>query len=218
MKRFLGVIFVLVLLLALMLSNTNIAFAASIIYVNADASGANDGSAWTDAYTDLQDALDAASSGDEIWVAKSIYRPDQNSADPNSIGDREATFELKDKVTLKGGFAGFGEAYFSSIKNGEIKGWNRHKKMTLNLVVPVGKVTFVLFENKEELDSKNNFFKVELSSNNYQRLTIPPGVWFAFIGGKYETNLILNVANIEHDPDELDRLEINQIDCNWNHI
>ena len=116
------------------------------------------------------------------------------------------------------GFVGFGEAYFTTIKDGEIKGWNKHKKMTLNLVVPVGKVTFVLFDNKEEIDSKNNFFKVELSSNNYQRLTIPPGVWFAFIGGKYETNLILNVANIEHDPDELDRLEINQIDCNWNHI
>ena len=35
-------------------------------------------------------------------------------------------------------FSNFGEAYFSIIKKGEIKGWNRHKKMTINLIVPVG--------------------------------------------------------------------------------
>ena len=32
------------------------------------------------------------------------------------------------------GYAGFGEAYFSTIKHGEIKGWNRHKQMTLKWV------------------------------------------------------------------------------------
>ena len=36
------------------------------------------------------------------------------------------------------GFVGFGEAYFSTVNYTEIKGWNRHKRMTLNLVVPVG--------------------------------------------------------------------------------
>mgnify|MGYP005671907601 CR=1 FL=1 len=35
------------------------------------------------------------------------------------------------------GYAGFGEAYFSSINFGEIKGWNRHKKMTLNFIIPM---------------------------------------------------------------------------------
>jgi dTDP-4-dehydrorhamnose 3,5-epimerase len=39
-------------------------------------------------------------------------------------------------------FKGFGESYFSTVNNGAIKAWKRHKKMTLNLTVPVGIVRF----------------------------------------------------------------------------
>jgi len=77
------------------------------IYVDDDANGANDGSSWTDAYNYLQDALTAAYSGDEIWVAQGIYKPDQEAG--ITPGDREATFQLINGVTLKGGYAGFGE-------------------------------------------------------------------------------------------------------------
>jgi len=75
-----------------------------IIYVDDDANGANDGSSWPDAYNYLQDALTAAWSGDEIWVAQGIYKPDQGAA--VTPGDREATFQLIDGVTLKGSYAG----------------------------------------------------------------------------------------------------------------
>jgi len=72
---------------------------AVIRYVNADATGNNNGSSWTDAYTDLQSALVAAQTGDEIWVAKGTYKPTSGS-------DRTATFQLKNGVVLYGGFAG----------------------------------------------------------------------------------------------------------------
>ncbi|NQT00639.1 MAG: DNRLRE domain-containing protein [Planctomycetes bacterium] len=71
-----------------------------IIFVDENAVGANDGSNWTDAYTDLQDALSVAVSGDEIWVANGTYKPDQGS------GNRSATFQLINGVKLYGGFAG----------------------------------------------------------------------------------------------------------------
>ena len=45
------------------------------------------------------------------------------------------------------GYVDFGEAYFSTVNFGEIKGWNRHKEMTLNLVVPIGSVTFVIYDD-----------------------------------------------------------------------
>jgi hypothetical protein len=80
---------------------------AMIYYVDADANGVNDGSSWTDAYNCLQDALSAASSGDEIRVAQGIYKPDEGAG--ITPGDRTATFQLKNGVTLKGGYAGFGE-------------------------------------------------------------------------------------------------------------
>lgn len=72
---------------------------AGIIYVNQAATGLNNGTSWTNAYTDLQGALSAASSGDSIWVAKGTYKPTSGS-------DRTATFALKKGVSLYGGFDG----------------------------------------------------------------------------------------------------------------
>ena len=80
-----------------------------IIYVDADATGVNNGSSWVDAYVHLQDALTDASSAEkpvEICVAHGMYRPDQGAG--ITAGDCEATFQLIDGVTLKGGYAGFG--------------------------------------------------------------------------------------------------------------
>ena len=72
-----------------------------IIVVDTSATGNNDGSSWADAYTQLQPALAAASSGDEIQVAKGVYKPAGIS------GSRAATFQLLNGVTIKGGYAGF---------------------------------------------------------------------------------------------------------------
>ena len=116
------------------------------------------------------------------------------------------------------GFSDFGEAYFSTIKTGAIKGWNKHKRMTLNLIVPVGGVTFVIYDDREGSRSNGSFFTVGLSSSNYQRLTVPPGLWMAFKGNNSKTNLILNIADIEHDPEEIERLDVDQIDYNWDTI
>ena len=76
------------------------AHAASTIYVNSTATGANTGASWTNAFTTLQAALQAATKGDEIWVARGIYRP----TGPN--GDGTISFTIKDGVAIYGGFAG----------------------------------------------------------------------------------------------------------------
>lgn len=116
------------------------------------------------------------------------------------------------------GYAGFGEAYFSTINDGEVKGWNRHKRMTLNLIVPMGEVTFVIYDDRKESRSKGKFFKATISYTNYQRLTVPPGLWMAFKGKSNDINLVLNIADIEHDPDEIDRLDLEQVDYNWESV
>ena len=80
-----------------------------VIYVDDDARGINDGSSWENAFNYLQDALAVASDGDEIRVAQGIYTPDCNSAISDGTGDREATFQLRSNISLKGGYAGFGQ-------------------------------------------------------------------------------------------------------------
>jgi predicted outer membrane repeat protein len=75
----------------------------TLYYVDVDATGDDDGTSWTDAYNDLQDALDAVSSGDEIWVAEGTYKPSELT-DPNE--PRTATFELVNGIAVYGGFTG----------------------------------------------------------------------------------------------------------------
>lgn len=82
-----------------------------VIYVDANAPGANDGTSWEDAYNFLRDALADANLADEpveIWVARGVYTPDSNSAVPDGTGDRKATFQLINGVSLMGGYAGYG--------------------------------------------------------------------------------------------------------------
>jgi len=107
------------------------------------------------------------------------------------------------------GYAGFGEAYFSTINQGEVKGWKKHTRMTLNLIVVVGEIEFVVYDE----DTKK-FFSVKLSKDNYQRLTVKPGAWVAF-RGMQENNMLLNLANLEHDPDEAVNIVLDEIDYAW---
>ncbi len=72
------------------------------IYVDADAPGINNGASWANACTDMQSALSAAGTGDEIRVAQGTYKPTAGAS-------RTVSFQLKNNVKLYGGYAGFGE-------------------------------------------------------------------------------------------------------------
>jgi len=101
----------------LSLSEVVIGVAGSRIYVDTDATGANDGSSWNDAYVHLQDALDRAnrnpSVNHELWVAEGTYYPDRDDVDNNGDGstehsaDADTSFTLtRDSVAIYGGFSG----------------------------------------------------------------------------------------------------------------
>jgi len=104
------------------------------------------------------------------------------------------------------GYAGFGEAYFSFVRQGVTKGWKRHKRMTLNLVVPVGQVRFLIVDLRGSSGSNGKQVVVELGERNRFRLTVPPGLWVAFRGVDEGPNVLLNIASIAHDPAESDNV------------
>ena len=106
-------------------------------------------------------------------------------------------------------FDDFGEAYFSLVKKNAIKGWKKHLRMTLNLVVPFGEIQFVIYD---EID--NSFTTITLSPENYKRLTIKPNLWLAF-RGVGDNNILLNIASIEHDPKESINVDLGAIKYAW---
>src|SRR5262249_52355679 len=61
----------------------------SVWFVNGAAGGRNSGLSWAAAFRDLQSALAAAVSGDEIWVAAGTYKP-------TATADRTVSFALKE--------------------------------------------------------------------------------------------------------------------------
>ena len=100
----------------------------------------------------------------------------------------------------------FGEVYFSSVFQGAIKGLKRHNKMVSLIVVPSGSIRFYLFDDRS---ADCLYGHIDLGPTvNYQRITIPSGIWMAFQGLSEGTNLLLNMASIPHDPDEVDQLLI----------
>jgi dTDP-4-dehydrorhamnose 3,5-epimerase len=107
------------------------------------------------------------------------------------------------------GYSGFGEAYFSTINQFDIKGWKKHTKMTLNLVVPIGEIRIVVCN-----EITNAFYSVDISHDNYQRVTIKPGLWVAFKGIS-EYNMLLNIASIAHNPSEAKNIAIDEINYAW---
>ena len=107
------------------------------------------------------------------------------------------------------GYKGFGEAYFSNISMGAVKAWKMHLKMTLNLVVPVGEVLFNF------VDEQGETAQIIMGASDYKRLTVPPGIWFGFKGLSKEKSLLLNIADIPHDPVEVERKNLLEIQVNW---
>ncbi len=106
-------------------------------------------------------------------------------------------------------FCGFGEAYFSEVHSGDRKGWKRHNRFTLNLVVILGEIRFIIYDDRVDSATKGEFKEITLSpANNYQRLTVEPGLWMAFEGMALGSSLLMNIIPQPHDPIEADNVEI----------
>ena len=113
------------------------------------------------------------------------------------------------------GLRKFGECYISFIKYGHIKGWKKHLKNSLNIVVPLGKIKFVIFDDSNKSKNKNPFKEFVLCRENYCRLFIPPKLWVAFQGLDKKNSYLLNMIENLHDPNESINQKIENISYNW---
>jgi dTDP-4-dehydrorhamnose 3,5-epimerase len=120
-------------------------------------------------------------------------------------------------------FKGLGEAYFSRVNPDCVRAWKCHNEMTVNVVVPVGHVRFVVVRSDTSIDANSDaeaenadrFDEYDLGpEHSYGRLTVEPGTWFGFKGG-VDGGLVLNLSDIVHRPDEADGKDLDEFDYTW---
>ncbi len=116
------------------------------------------------------------------------------------------------------GFDRFGEIYFSGVKEGVVKGWRLHHRITSNLAVPHGAVSLVLFDARASSPTRGQKTVIDLGADNYALVTIPPGIWSAWKGLGPGLSIVANCATEPHDPAETEvaGLDSGIVPHDWN--
>lgn len=104
-------------------------------------------------------------------------------------------------------FITFGEVYFSTVNCGIVKAWKKHLKMTQLFAVPLGMIKLVIYDDREKSATRGEIWETELGEENYCLVKIPPLLWYGFKGISAMSSLIVNCADIPHDPDEIKRAD-----------
>lgn len=106
-------------------------------------------------------------------------------------------------------FTQFGECYFSEILPGVTKAWKRHRVQTQNIAVPVGRVRFVIYDNREGSSTLGRVQVVELGRPDaYLRLQIAPELWYGFTCLGSVPALLANCPDLPHLPSESEQQTI----------
>ena len=106
-------------------------------------------------------------------------------------------------------FTRFGECYFSEVLPGAVKAWKRHRRQTQNIAVPVGRVRFAIYDDREGSATRGVLMVLELGRcDAYRRLRIPPGLWYGFACVGSSPALLVNCADVPHDPTESETMSV----------
>jgi dTDP-4-dehydrorhamnose 3,5-epimerase len=104
-------------------------------------------------------------------------------------------------------FKQFGEIYFSTIYPGVIKGWHRHEVMTLNYACVSGRIKLVLYDDREDSNTRGELMEIFLGPDHYALVQIPPFVWNGFKGMGDQMAIVANCSTHPHDPTKTQRLD-----------
>ncbi|HXO65199.1 MAG TPA: dTDP-4-dehydrorhamnose 3,5-epimerase family protein [Steroidobacteraceae bacterium] len=111
-------------------------------------------------------------------------------------------------------FTRFGECYFSEVNPGAIKAWKRHRVQTQNLAVPVGRIRVAVYDARPDSRSHGHWEVIEMGRPDaYARLSIPPQLWYGFMGLGTAAALVANCADAPHDPGESESLAPGALDA-----
>lgn len=102
-------------------------------------------------------------------------------------------------------FIEFGEIYFSTIYSGVVKGWHRHREMTLAYACVHGRIKLVVYDDREDSPTRGVVNEHFLGPDNYSLVMIPPGLWNGFKGLHAPESIVANCCTHPHDMSRSDR-------------
>jgi dTDP-4-dehydrorhamnose 3,5-epimerase len=114
-------------------------------------------------------------------------------------------------------FIEFGEIYFTTVYRAAIKGWHKHREMTLNYACIYGRVKLAMYDDREGSPSRGSVMEIFLGLDNYVLVSICPGVWSGFKGMSDPYAIIANCCTHPHDPARTTRVDPleNDIPYDW---
>jgi dTDP-4-dehydrorhamnose 3,5-epimerase len=114
-------------------------------------------------------------------------------------------------------FRQFGEIYFTTIYRDVVKGWHKHRQMTLNYACVFGRIKLALFDEQETSPTRGELQEIFLGPDDYSLVVIPPGIWTGFKGMTDPCAIVANCCTHPHDPALTTRLDPfdNHIPYEW---
>lgn len=114
-------------------------------------------------------------------------------------------------------FIEFGEIYFTSIYRGVVKGWHKHREMTLNYACIFGRVKLVLYDERPGSTTAGTVQEVFLGPDNHALVSIGPEIWNGLKGLSEPYAIVANCCTHPHDPSRTTRLDPfdNHIPYDW---
>jgi dTDP-4-dehydrorhamnose 3,5-epimerase len=114
-------------------------------------------------------------------------------------------------------FLGFGEIYFTTVYRDIVKGWHKHREMTLNYACIFGRVKLALYDDRLTSPTKDSVNEVFLGPDSYLLVAIPPGIWTGLKGMTDPYAIVANCCTHPHDPARTTRIDpfANDIPYDW---
>jgi dTDP-4-dehydrorhamnose 3,5-epimerase len=104
-------------------------------------------------------------------------------------------------------FLQFGEIYFTTVYRNVVKGWHKHREMTLHYACIFGRIKLVLYDDRTDSRTNEAVQEIFLGPDNYSLVVVPPEVWSGFKGMSEPFAIVANCCTHPHDPSRTTRLD-----------
>lgn len=119
--------------------------------------------------------------------------------------ERGAVYQMVKRTDAH--FPGFGEIYFSTVRQGAVKAWKNHSRVTVSYACVSGSLRMVLYDARIDSPTRGAVMEARLGPDSYFLVVVPPGIWNGFQGLSDADAVLASCPTEPVDPAEFARLD-----------